>query len=164
MLTRIFYINALSGLAFLMFYPLYKNRLADWLISNNVSILNMATNPLPGISGNFDIFGLINVGIFFIFTLILNTIFFANEQKLLPKRFLYSTIAMAFSLVIFTFFVLFLGEFIYVEDTTVETIVNFNYLYERNDSSMLPIIYVFVWLDYLLSFNYVKEKEEKVIQ
>lgn len=161
-LTKIFYVDLISAIIYLMFYPMFRDTFADYLVEQG--ILVVTSNPLPGISYYFDRFGLICVLLYTFIVLILNLIFFAESGEVLKRRIPIVIISMAIAIMIFTIFGLIINEF-----NTID--VGYSYslrqYYEDNTFSILPILFIFIWTDYLISVygikpKFLKDKHEMV--
>jgi hypothetical protein len=136
-----------------MFYPMFRDTFADYLVEQG--ILVVTSNPLPGISYYFDRFGLICVLLFTFIVLILNLIFFADNKEIIKRRLIFVFLAMAISIMIFTLFGLIVNEF---QTIDVGYSYSLRQYYEDNTFSILPILFIFIWVDYLLSVYFISFK------
>lgn len=155
-LTRILYINGIASIIFITFYPLIRDSILNYVDSVNWYVPEINNTIIPGIQGNFDTFGLILFILYSFIILILNYIFFNQNKGIMKKRNYIILVTIPITLSLFTVFFLVLSDFI------IPT--NITNVFKRNTYTMIPVIFLFILVDYFISIFFITEKDLIIIE
>lgn len=146
-------INVISAIIFMTFFPLIRDSIVLYLESQNIVTIYIDKSILPGIESSFDYLGLISFLTFCGIVLILNLVFYQfTNKKGNRKKAIASLIAIPISVSIYTLI------FLIIPDLTIQgSILE---IYSERHYTMIPLIFIYIWSDFLLFYFLFYNKME----